>query len=61
MAEGEYRSNFDGKNILLKYKLFDAVFYADYEYHVYFAQESSFDSEHVEIHCQKMKIEVKNG
>jgi hypothetical protein len=44
MAEGEYRSKFDGKNISIKFKLFDAVFYADSEYHIYFALESIFDS-----------------
>ena len=49
MAEGEYRSNFGGKNIWLKYKIFDAVFYADSEYHVYFAPISTIDSENHEI------------
>jgi hypothetical protein len=34
---GKYGSNFDGKYFLIKYVLFDAVFYADSEYHVYCA------------------------
>ena len=42
-------SNFSGKIFFLKYKLFYVVFYADSEYHVYFAPESTFDSENVEI------------
>ena len=36
-AEGEYGSNVDEQHSLIKYMLFDAVFYADSEYHVYFA------------------------
>ena len=47
IAEGEYRSNFSGKNIWLKYKVFDAIFYADSEYHVYFALESTFNGQNV--------------
>ncbi len=44
-----YGSNFGEKNIYLKSKLFDAVFYADFEYHVYFEPISTFDGENVEI------------
>ena len=32
-----HRSNFDEKYFLIKYMLFNAVFYADSEYHAYFA------------------------
>ena len=42
-----YRSNFSGKNIWLKYKVFDAIFYADSEYLVYFALESTFNGQNV--------------
>jgi hypothetical protein len=42
-TEGEHRSNFGGKYILLKYKVFGVVFYADSEYRVYFALEPCFD------------------
>ena len=39
---------FAEKNIYLKYTLSDVVFCADSEYHVYFAPESAFDSQHAE-------------
>jgi hypothetical protein len=41
--EVPYGSNFGGKYILLKYKVFGVVFYADSEYRVYFALEACFD------------------
>ncbi len=44
-----YGSNFGGKNINLKYKLFDAVFYADSECHVYFEPISTFDGENIDL------------
>ncbi len=40
------------KYFLIKYKLFDVVFYADSEYHVYFAQKLTFDSQNLEIRMQ---------
>jgi hypothetical protein len=49
MSEGTRRSNFGEKNIYLKYKLFDAVFYADSEYHVYFEPISTFDGENIDL------------
>ncbi len=42
-TEGEYRSDFGGKYIFLKYKVFDVVFYTDSEYRVYFALKPRFD------------------
>ncbi len=36
-AEAEYGSNFDEKYVLIQDMLFDVVFDADSEYHVYFA------------------------
>jgi hypothetical protein len=48
-VEGEYGSNLDTKCFWLKQKLRDAVCYADSEYHVYFAPESTFDHQNAEI------------
>jgi hypothetical protein len=49
MAKGKCRTNFGGKVIYSKYKLFDVDFYADSEYHIYFATISMVVSENVKI------------
>ncbi len=49
MVEGEYGSNFGRKSCWIKYKLIDAVWYADSQYHVYLAPKSTFNSQNVEI------------
>jgi hypothetical protein len=40
--EVPYGPNFSGKYVLLKYKVFDVVFYADSEYRIYFALKPCF-------------------
>ena len=42
-------SNFGEKYFLIKYMLFDVVFHADSEYHVYSAFKSAIDSQNLEI------------
>ncbi len=46
---GGVRSNFDEKYFLIKDILFDAVFDADSEYHVYFARKLIFKSKNLEL------------
>ena len=53
MAEGVYRSIFDGEPIWMKHSLFDATFHADSEYDIHFAREYSTDTQNIEKKVEK--------
>ena len=49
---GKYGRILMKKYFLIKDKFFNVVFYADSEYHVYFARKLTFDSQNLEIRMQ---------
>jgi len=52
VTEGEYRWNFEEKCFLIKYTWFDATFYPDSEYHIYFARKMSFGGQNLKIRAE---------